>query len=90
MYVMLHTQNHVQTVEQEVRQEFLKFYQYLQTEETKWITNLREMEKRKCSGLEQNLTKLHQKITTVSDTIKVMNQEVEQKDTTFLKVKFKS
>lgn len=90
MYVMLHTQNHVQTVEQEVRQEFLKFYQYLQTEEIQWITNLREMEKRKCSGLEQNLTKLHQKITTVSDTIKVMNQEVEQKDTTFLKVKFKS
>lgn len=90
MYVMLHTQNHVQTVEQEVRQEFLKFYQYLQTEEIQWITNLREMEKRKCSGLEQNLTKLHQKITTVSDTIKVMNQEVEQKDATFLKVKFKS
>ncbi|XP_041935226.1 nuclear factor 7, brain-like isoform X2 [Alosa sapidissima] len=76
---------HVQTVEQEVRQEFRKFYQFLQTEEAKWITFLQEMEKQKCSGVEKNLAKLHQKITRLSDTIQVMKQEIEEENSAFLK-----
>ncbi|XP_041935233.1 E3 ubiquitin-protein ligase TRIM39-like isoform X9 [Alosa sapidissima] len=47
--------------------------------------DLKEMEKQKCSGVEKNLAKLHQKITRLSDTIQVMKQEIEEENSAFLK-----
>lgn len=54
------------------------------------MATLHEMEKQKCSGVEEKVAKLDQKITSLSKAIQKLNQEVEEEDTTLLKVESQS
>lgn len=76
----------VQTVEQQVRQEFQKFYQFLQTEEAKWIASIHEKEKEKCQAVEKVLSELKQEISRISETIEMIKKEMDEEDITLLKV----
>ncbi|XP_063073963.1 E3 ubiquitin-protein ligase TRIM39-like [Engraulis encrasicolus] len=77
--------NHIEAMEQEVRNEFRRFHQFLHDKEAKWITSLRQQQEQKCCVVDKTIAKLEQQITSLSETIKKMKQESEEEDATFLK-----
>ncbi|XP_063073786.1 nuclear factor 7, ovary-like [Engraulis encrasicolus] len=76
---------HVEALEQKVRSEFQRFYKFLHDKEAQWITTLRQQQEEKCCEVDKTIAKLEQEITSLSETIKKMKQETEEKDYPFLK-----
>lgn len=79
-------QDQAQNVEQQVRQEFEGLHQLLREEEAARITALREEEEEKYEKMKRRMEKLIREISTLSETIDVIKQEMEEEDIVFLKV----
>ncbi|XP_063069960.1 zinc-binding protein A33-like [Engraulis encrasicolus] len=79
-----HITNQVQHTEKQIKQEFEKLHQFLRDEEAARIAALREEEGRKSQMMKEKIEKMSREISSLSDTIRAIEEEMEADDVTFL------
>ncbi|XP_051533847.1 E3 ubiquitin-protein ligase TRIM39-like [Myxocyprinus asiaticus] len=90
---LVHTANYIkiqtQHTERRIKMEFEKLHQLLRDEETERITELREEEAEKSRMMRVEIEKMSRQITSLSDKIKAIEEEMNAGDVSFLQ-KFRS
>ncbi|XP_063069959.1 E3 ubiquitin-protein ligase TRIM35-like [Engraulis encrasicolus] len=79
-----HIQTQVQQTERQIKQEFEKLHQFLRDEEAARIAALREEEVQKSQMMKKKLKKMSRQISTLSNTLRAIEEEMEADDVTFL------
>ncbi|KAM6953977.1 E3 ubiquitin-protein ligase TRIM35-like [Aplochiton taeniatus] len=83
-----HTAKHIkvqaQQTETQIKKQFKKLYQFLHEEEETRIAALREEEKQKSQRMKEKIEGLSREISTHSDTIKAIEEELGAEDISFL------
>ncbi|XP_030639310.1 tripartite motif-containing protein 35-like [Chanos chanos] len=74
-----------QHTETQIRKEFEKLHQFLRDEETAMITALREEEEQKSQMMKEKIEKVTREISSLSDTIRAIEDNMGTKDILFLK-----
>ena len=85
MWVILQVQT--QQTEKQIKQEFEKLHQFLRDEEAARIAALREEEEQKSQMMKEKIEKMSREISSLSDTIRAIEEEMEADDVTFLQVR---
>lgn len=75
--------------ERQIKRVFLDLHQFLQDEEAARITALREEEVQKSQMMKEKIEKITKEISSLSDKIRAIEQEMEADDVTFLQVRSK-
>ncbi|XP_063068980.1 uncharacterized protein LOC134460530 [Engraulis encrasicolus] len=75
----------VQNTEKQIMQEFENLHQFLRDEEAARIAALKEEEEQKSQMMKEKIEKMSREISSLSDTIRAIEEEMEADDVTFLK-----
>ncbi|XP_053352765.1 E3 ubiquitin-protein ligase TRIM35-like [Clarias gariepinus] len=78
-----------QHTERQIREEFEKLHQFLRDEEASRIAALREEKEQKSQMMKEKIEKLGRDISSLSDTIRAIEEEMRAEDVSFLQ-KYKS
>ncbi|KAL2080869.1 hypothetical protein ACEWY4_022722 [Coilia grayii] len=81
-----HIKTQVQHTEKQIREEFEKLHQFLRDEEAARIAALREEEEQKSQMMKKKIEKMSREISSLSDTIKAIEEDMKADDVTFLQV----
>ncbi|KAF5891930.1 tripartite motif-containing protein 35-like, partial [Clarias magur] len=73
-----------QHTEQKIKEEFEKLHQFLRDEEAARITALREEKVQKSQMMKEKIEKLSREISSLSDTIRAIEEEMTAEDILFL------
>ncbi|MCJ8732253.1 hypothetical protein PDJAM_G00209180 [Pangasius djambal] len=79
-----HIKIQAQHTEQQIKEEFEKLHQFLRDEEAARITALREEEEQKSQMMKEKIEKLSRDISSLSDTIRAIEEEMRAEDVSFL------
>ncbi|XP_060785191.1 nuclear factor 7, brain-like [Neoarius graeffei] len=79
-----HIKIQAQHTERQIKEEFEKLHQFLRDEEAVRITALREEEEQKSQMMKEKIEKLSKDISSLSDTIKAIEEEMGAEDVSFL------
>ncbi|XP_063041135.1 zinc-binding protein A33-like [Engraulis encrasicolus] len=79
-----HIKTQVNTTEKQIKEEFEKLHQFLRDEEASRIAALREEEEQKSQMMKEKIEKLSREISSLSESVKVIEEEMEADDVTFL------
>ncbi|XP_053353014.1 nuclear factor 7, brain-like [Clarias gariepinus] len=79
-----HIKNQTLRTERQIKEEFEKLYQFLRDEEAARITALREEEQQKSQMMKEKIEKLSRDISSLSDTIRAIEEEMRAEDVSFL------
>ncbi|XP_063069997.1 nuclear factor 7, ovary-like [Engraulis encrasicolus] len=79
-----HIKTQVLKTETQIKQEFEKLHQFLRDEEAARIAALREEEEQKSQMMKEKIEKMSREISSLSDTIRAIEEEMEADDVTFL------
>uniref|UniRef100_A0AAY4BHX4 Uncharacterized protein n=1 Tax=Denticeps clupeoides TaxID=299321 RepID=A0AAY4BHX4_9TELE len=84
----LETIKEIQTqhTERRIKEEFEKLHQFLHDEEAARIAALREEEEQKSQMTKEKMEKMSREISSLSDTIRAIEEEMEAEDVSFLQV----
>ncbi|XP_063056047.1 nuclear factor 7, brain-like [Engraulis encrasicolus] len=74
----------VQHTEKQIKKEFEELHQFLRDEEAARIAALREEEEQKSRMMKDKIDKMSREITFLSDTIRVIQEEIQADDITFM------
>ncbi|KAM6954499.1 uncharacterized protein FYW47_013471 [Aplochiton taeniatus] len=81
-YIKVQAEN----TETQIKEEFKKLHQFLQEEEEAKISALREEEEQKSQRMKEKIEGLSREISTLSDTIRAIEEELGAEDISFLQV----
>ncbi|KAM6954498.1 nuclear factor 7, brain-like [Aplochiton taeniatus] len=81
-YIKVQAEN----TETQIKEEFKKLHQFLQEEEEARISALREEEEQKSQRMKEKIEGLSREISTLSDTIKAIEEELGAEDILFLQI----
>ncbi|MBN3324643.1 TRI35 protein, partial [Atractosteus spatula] len=81
---VVHIKKQALQTEKQIKEEFEKLRQFLRDEEAARIAALREEEKEKRQMMEQKIESLTREISSLSDTVRVVEQEMGAEDISFL------
>ncbi|KAL2080819.1 hypothetical protein ACEWY4_022672 [Coilia grayii] len=81
-----HIKTQVQHTEKQIKEEFEKLHQFLRDEEAARIAALREEEEQKSQMMKEKIEKMSRKISSLSDAIRAIEEEMKADDITFLQV----
>ncbi|XP_076119160.1 zinc-binding protein A33-like [Alosa pseudoharengus] len=79
-YIKTQTQN----TEKQIKEEFEKLHQFLRDEEAARISALREEEEQKSQMMKEKIEKMSREISSLSDSIRAIEEEMGADDVTFL------
>ncbi|XP_063069002.1 zinc-binding protein A33-like [Engraulis encrasicolus] len=79
-----HTKTQVLSTKKQIKQEFEKLHQFLRYEETSRIAALRKEEKQKSRMMKEKIEKMNREISSLSDTIRAIEEEMKADDVSFL------
>ncbi|XP_063041148.1 zinc-binding protein A33-like [Engraulis encrasicolus] len=79
-----HIKTQVHTTEKQIKEEFEKLHQFLRDEEAARISALREEEEQKSQMMKEKIEKLSREISSLSGSIRAIEEEMEADDVTFL------
>ncbi|XP_041927028.1 E3 ubiquitin-protein ligase TRIM39-like [Alosa sapidissima] len=79
-----HVKTQAQHTEKQIKQEFEKLHQFLRDEEAARIAALREEEEQKSQMMKEKIEKMSTEISSLSDTIRAIEDERRADDITFL------
>ncbi|XP_063076090.1 E3 ubiquitin-protein ligase TRIM35-like [Engraulis encrasicolus] len=79
-----HIKTQAVNTEKQIKQEFEKLHQFLRDEEAARIAALREEEEQKSRMMKEKIEKMSREISSLSDTIRAIEEEMEADDVTFL------
>ncbi|XP_060785257.1 nuclear factor 7, brain-like [Neoarius graeffei] len=79
-----HIKIQAQHTERQIKEEFQKLHQFLRDEEAVRITALREEEEQKSQMMKEKIEKLSKDISSLSDTIGAVEEEMRAEDVSFL------
>ncbi|XP_066564060.1 zinc-binding protein A33 [Amia ocellicauda] len=79
-----HIKTQAQQTERQIKEEFEKLHQFLRDEEAARIAALREEEEKKSGMMKEKIENLTRKISSLSDTIRALEQEMGAEDISFL------
>ncbi|MGH0183538.1 UNVERIFIED_CONTAM: hypothetical protein FKN15_012354 [Acipenser sinensis] len=79
-----HIKKQAQQTERQIKEEFEKLHQFLRDEEKARIAALRREEEQKGRIMREKIEKLTREISSLSDTIRVIEEEMEAEDIFFL------
>ncbi|XP_063070664.1 E3 ubiquitin-protein ligase TRIM35-like [Engraulis encrasicolus] len=79
-----HTKVQTQQTEKQIKQEFEKLHQFLRDEEAARIAALREEEEQKSQMMKEKIEKMSREISSLSNTIQAIEEELKADDVTFL------
>ncbi|XP_076120633.1 zinc-binding protein A33-like [Alosa pseudoharengus] len=79
-----HIKTQAQHTERQIKQEFENLHQFLQDEEAARITALREEEEQKSQMMKEKIEKMSREISSLSDTIRDLEEEMGADDITLL------
>ncbi|XP_063068975.1 zinc-binding protein A33-like [Engraulis encrasicolus] len=79
-----HIKSQVQQTETQIKKAFEMLHQYLRDEETARIAALREEEEQKSQMMEKKIEEMSREISSLSDTIRAIKEEIKSDDVTFL------
>ncbi|XP_063069995.1 E3 ubiquitin-protein ligase TRIM35-like [Engraulis encrasicolus] len=82
--IATHIMIQVQLTEKQIKQEFEKLHQFLRDEEAARIAALREEEEQKSRMMKEKIEKMSREISSLSDTIRAIEEEMKADDVTFL------
>ncbi|KAL2080814.1 hypothetical protein ACEWY4_022667 [Coilia grayii] len=82
-----HIQTQVQHTEKQIKEEFEKLHQFLRDEEAARIAALREEEEQKSQMMKQKIEKMSREISSLSDTIRAIEEEMRSDYVMFLQPK---
>ncbi|XP_030641255.1 uncharacterized protein LOC115821583 [Chanos chanos] len=80
-----HIKTQTKSTERQIKEEFEKLHQYLRDEETVRITALREEEEQKSQMMKEKIEEMSREISSLSDTIRAIEERIKTKAITFLK-----
>ncbi|MBN3272561.1 TRI35 protein, partial [Polyodon spathula] len=81
-----HIKKQAQQTERQIKEEFKKLHQFLRDEEKARIAALRREEEKKGRIMKEKIEKLTRESSSLSDTIRVIEQEMEAEDIIFLQM----
>ena len=87
MTVCVIIQTQTQHTEKQIKEEFEKLHQFLRDEEAARIAALREEEEQKIQMMKEKIKKMSREISSLSDTIRAIEEELINDDNTFLQVR---
>ena len=73
--------------ERQIKEEFKKLHKFLQEEEEARIDSLRKEEKQKSQMMKEKIEGLSREISTLSHTIRAIEEELRAEDISFLQVR---
>lgn len=76
-----------QHTERQIKEEFEKLHRFLRDEEAVRIAALREEEEQKSQRMKEKMEKLSRDISSLSDTIRAIEEEMRAEDVSFLQVR---
>ncbi|XP_062391314.1 zinc-binding protein A33-like [Sardina pilchardus] len=79
-----HVKTQVQHTEKQIKGEFEKLHQFLRDEEAARIAALREEEEQKSQMMKEKIEKMSREISSLSDTIRAIQEKMGADDVTFL------
>ncbi|XP_048095092.1 E3 ubiquitin-protein ligase TRIM35-like [Alosa alosa] len=79
-----HMKTQAQHTEKQIKEEFEKLHQFLRDEEAARIAALREEEEQKSQMMKEKIEKMSREISSLSDTIRAIEEEMRADDVTFL------
>ncbi|XP_048844665.1 E3 ubiquitin-protein ligase TRIM35-like [Brienomyrus brachyistius] len=79
-----HIRTQAQNTERLIKGEFEKLHQFLKDEEAARISALREEEEQKSNMMKKKIEKITEKISSLSETIRALEQELGAEDVSFL------
>ncbi|KAM6977901.1 E3 ubiquitin-protein ligase TRIM35-like [Aplochiton taeniatus] len=79
-----HIKVQTQHTETQIKEEFKKLHQFLQEEEESRIATLKEEKEQKSQRMREKIEELSREISTLSDTIRVIEEEMKAEDISFL------
>uniref|UniRef100_A0A8C7TQI6 B30.2/SPRY domain-containing protein n=1 Tax=Oncorhynchus mykiss TaxID=8022 RepID=A0A8C7TQI6_ONCMY len=79
-----HIMNQAQHTERLIKMEFKKFHQFLYHEERARIAELKEEEEQKSQMMKKKIEKMSREISSLSDTIRTIEEELGAEDISFL------
>ncbi|XP_076119249.1 E3 ubiquitin-protein ligase TRIM35-like isoform X2 [Alosa pseudoharengus] len=79
-----HIKTQAQHTERQIKEEFEKLHQFLRDEEAARIAALREEEEQKSQMMKEKIEKMSREITSLSDTIRAIEEKMGSDDITFL------
>ncbi|XP_041928108.1 zinc-binding protein A33-like [Alosa sapidissima] len=79
-----HVKTQTQNTEKQIKEEFEKLHQFLRDEEAARIAALREEEEQKSQMMKEKIEKMSREISSLSDTIRAIEEEMGADDITFL------
>ncbi|KAK2850357.1 hypothetical protein Q7C36_009140 [Tachysurus vachellii] len=79
-----HIKVQAQNTEHQIKEQFEKLHQFLRDEEAIRITALREEEEQKSPMMKEKIEKLSRDISSLSDTIRAIEEEMRSEDVLFL------
>src|SRR4029434_8612720 len=80
-------QTQAQHTEEMIKEEFEKLHQFLRDEEAARIAALREEEEQKSQMMKEKIEKINREISSLSDTIRAIEEELINDDITVLQVR---
>ena len=80
-------QTQTQHTEKQIKEEFKKLHQFIRDEEAARIAALREEEEQKSQMIKEKIEKMSREISSLSDTIRTIEEKMGADDITFLQVK---
>ncbi|XP_062391155.1 nuclear factor 7, brain-like [Sardina pilchardus] len=82
-----HIKTQAQHTEKQIKEEFEKLHQFLRDEEAARIAALREEEEQKSQMMKEKIEKMSREISSLSDTIRAIEEKMGADDITFLQPK---
>ncbi|XP_076119272.1 zinc-binding protein A33-like [Alosa pseudoharengus] len=79
-----HIETQAHHTEKQIKEEFVKLHQFLRDEEAARIAALREEEEQKSQMMKEKIEKMSREISTLSDTIRTIEEEMGADDITLL------
>ena len=80
-------QNQAEHTERQIKDEFEALHQFLRDEEATRLTELKAEEDLKCQTINMKLEEMSNELTSLSNTIRIVEQEMRSPDIPFLQVK---
>ncbi|KAL7831921.1 hypothetical protein AOLI_G00294690 [Acnodon oligacanthus] len=82
-----HIKSQAQRTQTQIKEEFEKLHQFLQDEEAARIAALREEEEQKSQLIKEKIVRMNREISSLSDTIRVIEKQLQAEDDLFLQVR---
>ncbi|XP_030641268.1 tripartite motif-containing protein 35-like [Chanos chanos] len=85
-----HIKNQTAHTEWKIKEEFKRLHRFLRDEETARITALREEEEQKSQMMKEKIAEINSEISSLSQTVRAIENVIRNDDTSLLKVKTKT